>query len=267
MPNKNFLNRIKKFKKLFWKSSRKVDFLVVGAQKAGTSALNKYLKKHIEIGMGRRKELHFFDDEDFFSNANIEYSNYESRFDFSAKKKVYGEATPIYMYWEPSCKRIWEYNPNMKLIFILRNPIERAFSHWNMEFQKGNEKNDFAYCIRNEYQRAKESLPYQHRVYSYIDRGFYSKQIERFKEYFSDEQLLFIKYDEFKNQQQIVLHKIFNFLDVDVESYEFEFNWVKKLKKPTTISKIDREFLINIFESDIHKVEKKLDWNCNDWLV
>jgi len=245
---------------------RKIDFLIVGTQKGGTSALDKYIREHPEIGMAKRKELHFFDNEKVFSKSKIDYSEYECQFDFTSNKKVYGEATPIYIYWEPSCRRIWEYNSNIKLIFILRNPVTRAFSHWNMEFDRNADEKDFSFAINKEEQRTKEALPLQHRVYSYIDRGFYSEQIRRYKRYFSDEQMLFIKYEEFKNNQKNVLCRIFDFLGVNSESYSFSFKEVHNRKKHSTLSEEDKHFLINKFEDDIRQVQKMLNWNCSDWL-
>ena len=252
---------------MFLKNARrKIDFIIGGTQKGGTTALDYYLRKHPEIGMGKDKELHFFDNEKLFSKSIIRYSKYNKNFNFKEKKKVYGEATPLYLYWEPSCKRIWEYNPNIKLIFILRNPITRAFSHWNMEFDRNYDKETFNYAILNEAQRVKESLPFQSRVYSYADRGFYSEQIRRFKRFFDDDQLMFIKYEDFKSNQEKTLLDIFNFLGVNPQNYQFEPKTIHERKKHAEISKDDKQFLIQKFTHDIHQVEDLLDWNCSDWL-
>lgn len=247
-------------------STQKVNFLIVGTQKAGTSALDRYLRRHPEVGMARRKEVHYFDNENVFSNSVINYKIYESEFDFSTNKKTYGEATPIYMYWQPCCRRIWEYSSQIKLIFILRNPIDRAFSHWNMEYNRKLESNNFSYCIRNEGWRTKKALPDQHRIYSYIDRGFYSEQIRRYKCHFSEKQMLFIKYEAFKNNQEKELNRIFNFLEVNPNLYYFEEIKLHVLKKHGSISEIDKKYLINIFEFEIHQIERMLDWDCSDWL-
>ena len=251
---------------LFEKTRRKIDFVIAGTQKGGTSALDSYLRMHPEIGMGERKELHFFDNEKIFSKPKIDYSQYERLFDFTSKRKIFGEATPIYMYWKPSCKRIWEYNPEIKLIFILRNPIARAFSNWNMQYDRKSETKDFSYCIRNEEQRVKETFSYQHRVFSYIDRGFYSTQIRRFKQYFDEEQLLFIKYEEFNTNQENVLNEVFNFLGVNPDNFLFERKTVHKRNKHSSMSTEDKKYLIDKFKNEIYQVEKLLKWNCSDWL-
>ncbi len=144
------------------RKSPKIDFAIIGTQKGGTSALDYYLRQHPEIGMASRKETHFFDNEKVFSKSKISYRKLEKEFDFSAENKIYGEATPIYMYWKPAIRRIWEYNKDIKLIIVLRNPIDRAFSNWNMEVSRNVEKKCFSYCIKNESNRIAKALPHQH---------------------------------------------------------------------------------------------------------
>lgn len=248
------------------KGNHKLDFLVVGTQKGGTTALDNYLRVHPEIGLPEIKELHFFNNEELFSKSKVNYDAYHKHFNFKSNKKVFGEVTPVYMYWIDSCKRIWEYNPNIKLIFILRNPIERAYSHWNMQYERNDENLDFSTAIKEESKRNKQTLPFQNKPFSYIDRGFYSEQIRRFKRFFDDDQMFFIKYDEFKSNQQQVLNSIFEFLNVNPDSYTFEFKNVHSRKKVTELNDTDHENLKAIFKNDIHEVERLLQWDCSDWL-
>jgi hypothetical protein len=250
----------------FKKKNHKIDFLVIGTQKGGTTAIDHYLRQHPEIGMGNEKELHFFDNEEIFSKNKINYSQYDNRFDISANKSIYGEVTPIYLYWEPSCKRIWEYNKEIKIIAVLRNPIDRAYSHWNMEVERNAEQEPFFECIVNERARMRASLPYQHRVFSYVDRGFYSEQIRRYKRYFRDEQMLFIKYEDFKNEQEKEVFKILNFLDVNPDKFTFKPETVHKRAYSKKMSDEEREYLRNIYKNDIREVEKLMNWDCQDWL-
>ena len=122
----------------------RVDFVIGGTQKGGTSALDSFLRQHPEICMpATRKELHFFDRE----AENTDYNAYHANFDPKPAHRVIGEASPIYMYWKTAPSRIWNYNPKMKWIVALRNPVERAFSAWNMETKRGKEKLSFAEAI------------------------------------------------------------------------------------------------------------------------
>jgi len=125
----------------------KISFLVVGTQKGGTSALDNHLRQHKSLQLAKRKEVHFFDKEVNFK-GEADYKAYHSSFNFSRNKKIYGECTPSYMYWNNSIKRIHQYNPNIKIIAILRNPIYRAFSHWNMECNRNNETLPFLKAIK-----------------------------------------------------------------------------------------------------------------------
>jgi len=157
----------------------KVNFLICGVQKGGTTAMYNYLSGHPEVFLVKRKEAHFFDFERFFQTAQIDYSIYHSLFNPTPQQRVLGESTPIYMYWHEAPKRIWQYNPDMKLIAVLRNPIDRAYSHWNMEYDRKTDSLPFWEALQSEAQRCREALPYQHRVYSYVDRGFYTEQLRR----------------------------------------------------------------------------------------
>lgn len=250
------------------KKGKPFDFLVIGAQKSGTTALYSYLKNHNEIGLAYEKEMHFFDDEKFFqNNKNVSYTKYEASVkEKSGKERIFGEITPAYLYWQNSCERIWEYNKEIKLIAILRNPIERAYSHWNMSREKGFEQHSFYDAIHLEAQRQKESLPFQSKVFSYVDRGFYAEQIRRFKRFFDDNQILFLKYEDFKINQKESLNTIFEFLGVDATNYEYEHKIIHKREYESKISSEDYNYLLDIFSNDIKEVERLLDWDCSDWL-
>jgi hypothetical protein len=246
-------------------NDRELDFLVIGTQKGGTSALDIFLRQHPEVGMANKKELHFFDNENIFSKKKIiNYKKLHKHFNFSNNKKVYGEITPSYMYWEQSIQRIWNYNKKIKLIVILRNPISRAFSHWNMEVDRKKETDDFEYCIRNESIKASENLPFQHKVYSYVDRGFYSKQIIRIFQYFKKTQILFIKYEDFKYSPQSTLLKVFDFLNIN-NQIKIQLTEVHKRKYQRKISEVEKNILYEIYKKDIIKTEKLLNWDCSDW--
>lgn len=228
--------------------------------------MDYYLRKHPEIELGKKKELHFFDNEEVFNNPVIDYSLLQTYYT-QAENKLYGEATPIYIYWTPTIRRIWEYNKGIKLIAILRNPISRAFSQWNMEYQLKKEDKLFMDSIKSEAARAKEVLPLQHRVCSYVDRGFYSEQIRRIKRFFPDEQVLFIKYEDYLMHQESTIHKVLNFLGLSTDNYSFEYRLVHKRYSGYSITEQERAYLKQIYINDIKEVERILGWNCSDWLA
>ena len=243
----------------------KVNFLVIGAQKAGTTALDHYLRQHPAIGMARRKEVHFFDDEDAFAHGKPDYDLYEREFDFSSERTAYGECTPIYSYWAPSCERIRTYNPLMKLIAVLRDPVERAYSQWNMEFNRGDEHRDFRTAVRDELEQRERDPSLQHRVFSYLGRGFYSEQIELFQRAFDPHQLLFIKYDDLKVDPQAQLRRIFDHIHVDVRLFHFTPAELNPTAYRSVLEPETARELRALFAPDIRKVEVLLGWDLSRW--
>src|SRR4029077_12565345 len=100
----------------------KLDFLVAGAQKSGTTALNYYLKRHPRIALPIKKELHFFDNDALFTGETVSYEALHTMFRPARPDSIAGENTPNYLYWPPALQRVREYNPSIKLIVLLRNP-------------------------------------------------------------------------------------------------------------------------------------------------
>lgn len=245
---------------------KKVDFVIAGTQKGGTSALDAYLREHPEICMANVKECHFFDNERYFQEKDIDYSTYHSFFTPEPQHKLLGEATPIYMYWHDAPKRMWMYNPAMKIIVILRNPIERAYSNWNMELSRSNDTLSFWDAIRAEGERCREALPYQHRIYSYIDRGFYVEQLRRIWNCFPKNQTLVIRNEDLRNNTDKTLYEVFRFLDVGCLP-KIDKKDVHSIPCLATMTDNEKEYLRYVFEYEIRNLERILGWDCNNWLA
>src|SRR5437879_3433521 len=153
---------------------QRLDFIVPGAQKSGTTALHYFLKKHPQIALPDRQEMHFFDDEEIFSQAPVDYELLHRHFRSVARSTIAGEVTPSYLYWKPAMERIRDYNPQTKLIILLRNPTDRAFAHWNMQRFKDREPLDFLAALKEEPRKIAKPLSIESRRFAYVDRGFYS---------------------------------------------------------------------------------------------
>tara|TARA_Y100001968_G_scaffold230832_1_gene213672 strand:- start:68 stop:817 length:750 start_codon:yes stop_codon:yes gene_type:complete len=243
---------------------RLVEFLICGTQKGGTTALADYLRHHPALHIPKEKEIHFFDDE-AQNWVKPNYQVYHQKFIAGKPSQLWGEATPIYMYWDSSPKRIWQYNPKMKIIIILRNPISRAYSHWSMEYNRGNDKLGFAEAIKKEVVRAQASLPLQHRIYSYIDRGFYSHQIRRLWHFFGKQALLILKQEDLKEYPNECLNKIFKLLNInEIEPLDNLETHLGNYKESIDIS--THEYLKNVFWHEICQIESLLGWDCQNWL-
>ncbi|NCU31833.1 MAG: sulfotransferase, partial [Candidatus Moranbacteria bacterium] len=132
---------------MFFFTMKKVDFLIGGVQKGGTTSLSAELSAHPDILFSKKKEIHYFD-----LHYKKSESWYHKHFAFMPNK-INGECSPFYMYWRPCYKRIHTYNPNIKWIFLLRNPIERAFSAYTMSKNRNRESLTFSEAIRTEHIR------------------------------------------------------------------------------------------------------------------
>jgi Sulfotransferase domain len=242
---------------------QRLDFIVAGAQKSGTTALNYYLKRHPQIALPIKKELHFFDNDELFAGGNVSYEPLHEMFRPTRAGSIAGENTPIYLYWRPALPRIREYNPGMKFIVILRNPIERAFSQWNMQRTRRIEPLDFIDAVQAEPQRIAESAPKQLRKFSYVDRGRYGEQLERAFRLFPQDKFLVIKYEEFRACQREIVEAVFRFLNLSpirfraVEAHDIPY--ARKIRDD------ERAAVREILQSDIGRLEALLGWNCSDW--
>ena len=244
----------------------RVDFLIAGVQKGGTSALDAHLRKHPEICLASGKEVHFFDSEGRFPvGPSDDYADYHAIFKPGPATKITGEATPIYMYWKSAPGRIRAYNPEMKILIVLRNPIERAFSHWNMERERGTDKLSFWEALQNEEVRCRTALPLQHTVYSYVDRGFYMTQLRRIWDHFPQDQVLILRNETLRQHPGPTLDQVCQFLGV-ARFREVRRRDVYSIPYEAPMSRRERDFLRRSYQGEIHELEKVLGWDCSDWL-
>lgn len=250
----------------------KPDFLIAGVQKAGTTALSLFLRQHDEIYMPERKELHYFDHGSDLMWASRAHTNYENTFANKAEYQKSGEATPIYIYWPKCLERISEYNPEIKLVVILRNPCDRAFSHWSMETARNRDLLSFSEAIREGRERVvndQATLDGHHRLYSYVERGLYSTQVEKIKKLFSAHNYLFLKHDDMVSDLESFLDKICEFLTVrKFKTYPTnEFVRPVALKKGATKMLLaDRQYLNNLYRDDLLLTQSLTGLDLSDWL-
>jgi hypothetical protein len=244
---------------------KQLEFLICGAQKGGTTALHGYLQRHPQLYLPNQKELHYFDNEDKnWENPN--YEIYHQHFaDAKTEQQLLGEATPIYMYWNSSPARIWQYNPRIKLIAMLRNPITRAFSHWNMERERKADGMGFLEAITTETARCRGALPLQHRVYSYVDRGFYSQQLRRLWSYFPQKQVLVLRQEQLQQNPGLTMEQIYKHLGI----VNVPFTGAQQLHAlpyEDPMPAAAKDWLRQHFLWEIKQLEAMLGWDCRNWL-
>lgn len=246
--------------------SFRVGFLVAGTQKGGTTTLDASLRGHPEVCMADQKEVHFFDNEEAFAGGRPDPAAlYHPHFSPRKQHRIAGESTPIYMYWRPAPERIQAYNQDMRFILLLRNPIQRAFSHWNMAPRRNAECRPFLDAIQEEIRDRERGKTRQHKVFSYCDRGFYSEQIERLWSLFPQRQTLVLKSERFWNAPEEAMTAICDFLGVArIEPANAEklhaFPYARDL------SAAEKSLLRSLFEPEVRRLECLLGWDCSDWL-
>jgi len=251
----------------------RLDFIVVGAQKSGTTALHYFLRKHPQIALPERQELHFFDDDEIFSRP-VDYDLLHRQFRpvagstllrfATARQAIAGEVTPSYLYWKPAMERIWNYNRQIKLVILLRNPIDRAFAHWNMQRFKDREPLGFLDALKEEPRRIAQPLTIESRRFAYVDRGFYSGQLERVFKFFPREQVHLVKFEDFRDRKQETLDGIFEFLGVkSLRRIRDKDRNIVPYER--TMTPEERKYLSEVFSAEITKLEQMLGWDCSDW--
>jgi len=240
-----------------------IDFMIMGAMKSGTTALFTYLAVHPQIFIPSYKELHFFDTDRYF-DKNINYKIYHDLFMHSHNGQLLGDGTHTHMYQQECIPRIKNYNPDVKMIFILRNPVERAYSHYNLSLRKEKEDLDFLKALELEKQRkSRNPLPVYRTWYSYIEKGLYVNQIKYILNFFPLKQMHFIKTENLKLNFEDELKLLFDFLNIEkIKMLPFMLvNFQKYLPVPQG----SKEFAIKQFKPDILELEKLLNWDCSDW--
>ena len=199
----------------------KLGFMIVGAQKCGTSALAHFLSQHPEIGMASPKEVHLFDGPSYSSDWTPEEidKRYASRFAHCAGARILGEATPSYMFLPGIGRDLQRYNPDLKLIVLLRDPVERAISHYYMEKGRGRERRPLWFALLREpfrlrrYRNGRVQGSVTLR-YSYRTRGLYSLQLRNLYRFFDPDRVLIVRSRELLKRHDAVLRRVFSFLGV-----------------------------------------------------
>ncbi|MEM1189495.1 MAG: sulfotransferase domain-containing protein [Pseudomonadota bacterium] len=207
-------------------------FIIIGAQKAGTTSLFSHLSQHPELLPSIKKEIHFFDGgrQPWKEGDSKAETWYRAQFPFQwskkNRKKTF-EASPFYLFNPNTPGRIHAWMPNVKLIALLRNPSERAVSHYFHESRKGREKLEMQAAFEAEESRIEqavasadfESFPYK--KCSYKTRGCYKDQLKRYFDLFGREQVLVLCSEDFFANPAQCLKDVYRFLGIS-EDFEIK---------------------------------------------
>ena len=247
---------------------QKLAFVIGGAQKAGTCSLDRLFRMHRGIQMSSKKETHFFDDEtrDW---AMPDYAALDAFFP-EVDDRPRGEATPVTLYWRPARARLCAYNPDIKLIFLLRDPVQRAFSHWKMMYAIGNDTMRFPQAIREGRARVRDEAEVDglHRHFSYVERGFYAAQLREVLELFPARNVHCEVFEEFFADKNAGLKRLADFLGIApfravlpaVHAYK-----AKDMEYPSVLTPDDARYLADLYRADTAELEEMLGRAIPAW--
>lgn len=284
----------------------KPNFFIVGAAKSGTTSLYQYLVQHPNICMPALKEPHFFGEYRPPGPLIEDMNHYLSLFKHCELEAAVGEASTAYLYSPSAAMEIKQAFPESKIIIVLRNPIDRAYSlFWN-HVRDGVEKLSFEAAIDAEYQRRKDNWSFG---FHYVASGMYADQVKRYIQTFDEEAIKTFLFEDLKRDSSEVLRQCCNVLGVD-SAYEFtttkiynrsgppKLKWIarflhnsssvkrwllypfpKRLKEATKLKVRDlnidkipamrpetRQKLIEIFSDDIKSLEDLINRDLSHWL-
>jgi len=270
------------------------NFLVIGPAKCGTTSIHYYLKQHPEVYLPRIKEINFFayygQKGRYWAKTLEEYKKY---FKDVKNHKAVGEVTPFYFAIEGSAEKIQKIIPDTKIITILRNPIDRAYSHYNMSLRIGREKRDVSEALTDI-----NSL--------YVNVGFYYRHLQKYYKRFKKEKIKILFYDQLVNTPVELIKELYQFIGVDTnfipdletkhaagylpkskivnkifDNYFTRFilkpilparllNFGIKIKninsrKPAKLPPDIRNYLIEVYKPDMLKLERLANKQLNNW--
>ena len=280
----------------------KVNTFIVGAPKAGTTSLHHYLNQHTDVSMSSVKEPNFFSSKEveslFYNSKCIDDSNDYHKLFSKEQRQIRGEASVSYLFYENVPKRIYDYNSEAKIIIMLREPIERAFSHYLMDCRLG-------FCSEKLEDIIANPQSYPQYFQQYLELGNYYSQIKRYQDIFGKEQLLVIFYEDFKTNTETVMNRVFSFLEIEQQEIDlsiknpflstsntlisklYKFNIIRKgvkiimperllslirskyfsAKSKPMLSKAIEQQLKVFYKSDVFQLEKLLNTDLAKWNI
>ncbi|MDP9351064.1 MAG: sulfotransferase [Chloroflexota bacterium] len=261
---------------------RMPNFLVIGAAKAGTTAVYDYLGMHPQVFMTRLKETNFFalegspltfagpgDDDCINKYSLTRLEEYADLFRDARDEPAVGEASPLYLYASTAPERIRRYVPDARLIAVLRHPVERAYSAFLHTIRDGRESlHDFGLALAAEESRIQSG--WEH-IWHYRNMGLYGEQLERYYSLFAPEQIRVFLYEDLVQRPEEMLQECYQFLGVDdeyVPDMSIKPNVTTDVPahmRPPLLPEVQAELTASLHE-DILRLESLIGRDLSHWL-
>ena len=251
------------------------DFLVIGAKRCGTTSLYQHLPEHPCISKSPHDNMGFFND-NFHLGVNWYKSFFPTTFTRNKIKSKFGDflafdVTTKYMEEESTANNVYQTKPNMKIIIILRNPVDRAYSQYHLSVRQTAERRSFEDVVEENMNRLNKESHEHYEIKpkfsvkedNYLKKGLYALQLRYWLKIFPRENILIVSTEEFESNQQIIYNKIFEFLNIS----KFEVKNTKKMEKGNypPMKSETRNLLLDYFRSHNHElfelINIKFDWD------
>lgn len=205
--------------------SRRVlpDYLIIGAQKAGTTSFHALIAEHPQVRGPIRKEIHYFDLN--HTKGDRWYRSFFPRTDAMSPASITGEASPYYLFHPHCAHRINKTVPDAKLIVLVRDPVDRAVSHYHHEVRLGYESRSLERALADEDAMLEREMArlgtdprytsFEHQHHSYRARGRYAEQIDRFCRTCSKDRILIVDSAELYGNPAAAAQRGYTFLGID----------------------------------------------------
>lgn len=249
--------------------------IIAGAQKAGTSSLYHYLTQHPQVQQSFSKEIHYFSggtipEIDTYKKGENWYRAHFAMKRNMRKNDICVDATPMYLFNPLVPERIKNLIPDCKIIILLRDPVERAISHYFHTQRFGFESLSIKHAMESEQNRLKSALDNNDyadpafRLFSYQSRGLYLEQIKRYQAYFPKEQLLILSTEELFNHPKLILKEVFEFLRIgseqQISDLRSQNQGNNKLRVPNEVYTDLKQFFSKPNSQLFEHLDKQFNW-------
>ncbi|MDQ3634404.1 MAG: sulfotransferase domain-containing protein [Acidobacteriota bacterium] len=228
----------------------KIDLIIIGAQKSATTSLKNYLKEHPDlIGHNQLEFSYFADDEEYSKDFDEVFKLYYGNPDLTSGKKVIAKHAGLY-YDEKALKRLYEHNPECKLVYLVRQPVDRTYSSYTMGISEGWLKCDFADIIE-----VLQKEDFGQGLYKFINLSLYSKHLKMIYTIFPQDSVKVYLFEELKSNPGVICSEIFKWLNVDssfMPEVRKKYNQTRQVK-----SKFFSEILLKLRKDNIIKKAAK----------
>lgn len=246
-------------------AGRMPDFLIIGAQKAATTSLYRYLAAQSAVAAAMTKEVHFFDHQ-YHRGVGWYRSNFPAR--GPSAVRITGEASPYYLFHPAVAQRIRQTCPDVRLIAVLRDPVTRAISHHAHEVRRGFEDLPLQAAIEAEPARLADcqaelarGRSFAHEHYSYLARGRYAEQLRRWFEVFPRDQILILEMEQLLVDAQGVLGQAADFLGLQAFAGNLDAQHVGGYTRPETeVAEVMRDHFCDPNRDLVNLLGREFSW-------